>query len=65
MLLVRFAQEPACPEGGMALWDRIRVAINASLYPTVWRPLLRRHHAAIWRTHPDLHAALAGPGMDL
>jgi len=58
MLLLRFAQEPACPEDGIALGDRIRVAINASLYPTVWRPLLRRHRAAIWRTRPELHAAL-------
>jgi energy-coupling factor transporter ATP-binding protein EcfA2 len=65
MLLVRFAQEPARLESGMAREDRIRVAINASLYPTVWRPLLRRHFAAIWRTRPELHTALAGPGIDV
>ena len=45
MLLLHFAQEQPHPEGRLTSWDRIRITINASLYPSAWRPLsLRQWH---------------------
>lgn len=42
VLLVQFAQELPEPTSRITAWDRIRVALNASLYPNRWRPL--KHH---------------------
>jgi hypothetical protein len=65
MLLLRFVQEPLPLEGGVALGDCMRVTVNASVYPSIWRPLSRRHYWAIRRTHPELHTALAGQDIDV
>ena len=43
MLLLQFAQELPNPEGRLTAWDRLRITVNASLYPSLWRPL-KRHH---------------------
>lgn len=43
LLLLHFAQEQPNPEGRLTAWDRIRIAVNASLYPSAWRPLSPRH----------------------
>jgi hypothetical protein len=44
VLLLRFDQEPASAnDGRMSRWDQIRLVVNRSLYPSRWRPLLRRH----------------------
>jgi len=44
VLLLRFAQEPApANDGRVTRWDQIRLIVNRGLYPSRWRPLLRRH----------------------
>jgi len=65
VLLLGFAQEqhPAT-SNGTAL-DGIRLAVNRSVYPNLWRPLLRRHQHALWQAHPELRAALAGQDIEV
>jgi hypothetical protein len=65
VLLLGFAQEqhPAAPNA--TALDGIRLAVNRSVYPNLWRPLLRRHQHALWQAHPELRAALAGQDMEV
>jgi hypothetical protein len=53
-LLLSFAQEQPNPDGRVTAWDRIRVAVNAGLYPSRWRPLSRRDYFRLIRQRPDL-----------
>jgi energy-coupling factor transporter ATP-binding protein EcfA2 len=58
-LLLHFAQELPHTNSRMAAWDRIRISVNASLYPSLWRPLSRRHCQRLFQLHPELRRALA------
>jgi hypothetical protein len=58
VLLISFAQEQPNPEQRLTTCDNIRVAVNASLYPSRWRPLTRRHVLALCRAWPDLRPTL-------
>jgi len=44
-LQLRFAQEGLgeIDFGRVTAWDKVRVAVNASLYPSCWRPLTSKH----------------------
>ncbi len=57
LLLLGFAREQS--EGGtlLTVWDRMRIAINAAIYPSRWRPLHRLDHATLRRLHPELQRA--------
>ena len=58
VLLVSFVQEQPNPGKRFTIWDGIRVAVNASLYPSRYRSLSRRHVLALCRAWPDLRPAL-------
>lgn len=53
MLLLNFAQEQPRAETRLTAWDRIRITINSSVYPSVWRPLSQRHSKALSQQHPE------------
>ena len=61
VMLLHFAEEQP-GSGSTDSWDRIRVAVNSGIYPSLWRPLSRWHLAKLWQLHPELRSALAGPG---
>ena len=65
MLLLGYAQEQPHATGGMCAWDRVRVAVNASLYPSLWRPLKPQHRQQLLRLHPELKSSLRLPAPDL
>jgi hypothetical protein len=54
MLLVQFAQELPPESSRLSSWDRLRITLNKSLHPNVWRPLNRRHALKLPRLQPDL-----------
>jgi len=54
MLLVRFAQELPPESSRLTSWDRLRITLNKSLHPNVWRPLNRRHALKFSGLQPDL-----------
>jgi len=59
LLLLQFVEE-TCGEFNAVRatgWDRIRIAANASLYPTRWRPLTLRHRRKIQLRWPELMPA--------
>jgi hypothetical protein len=58
VLLISFAQEVSTTEKRLTSWDEIRVAVNAGLYPSRYRPLSRRHVMALAQAWPDLRSAL-------
>jgi hypothetical protein len=58
VLLLDFAQEDRRRSSRLTAWDRIRVLVNRCLYPSRWRPLLRRHRLQIGVSHPELRAQL-------
>ena len=59
LLLVRFVQEAMCElnHSRTTAWDRIRVVLNTSLYPSRWRPLRPRHQRQIQTRWPELRPA--------
>ena len=59
-LVMEFAQEDECPrwEGEVNSWDVLRVHMNCNLYPSLWRPLTRRHWRQLHATRPELRAHL-------
>jgi hypothetical protein len=59
-LVMEFAQEDECPrwEGEVNSWDVLRVHMNCHLYPSLWRPLTRRHWRQLHATRPELRAHL-------
>jgi len=61
VMLLHFAEEQP-GSGSTDSWDRIRVAVNSGIYPSLWRPLSRWHLAKLRQLHPELRSALAGPG---
>ena len=61
VLLLHFAQELPNTENRLTAWDKIRIAVNAAVYPSRWRPLSRRHRAELWRQHPELRPLLEPP----
>ena len=54
LLLLHFAQEQPNPENRLTSWDKIRIAVNAGLYPSRWRPLDRRLRVELRLRHPEL-----------
>ena len=57
-LLLQFAQEAQPPDDRPSAWNELRVAVNARLYPSRWRPLKRPHRLRLAHRHPRLRAAL-------
>jgi hypothetical protein len=57
-LLLHFAQELPHADARTTAWDHIRIAVNASLYPSLWRPLSRRHCQKLFQQFPELRPAL-------
>lgn len=47
LILLGFAQEQASKAGEVSRWDELRIAVNAGIYPSIWRPLSRRHSAEL------------------
>ncbi|HEY9173180.1 MAG TPA: TraM recognition domain-containing protein [Verrucomicrobiae bacterium] len=65
-LLLQFAQEAQPPDDRPSAWNELRVAVNARLYPSRWRPLKRPHRLRLAHRHPRLRAELlAGNAADL
>jgi energy-coupling factor transporter ATP-binding protein EcfA2 len=65
MLLLGFEKEQTPDTPDATVWDRIRAIVNRSVYPSLWRPLARRHRLALWRAHPELRAVLGGQDIDV
>jgi hypothetical protein len=63
LLLLSFVEEPEPDENRFTLWDEIRVAVNYSLYPSRWRPLLRRHRLALGLINPQLDTGIDKEGL--
>ena len=61
VLLLHFAQELPNTENRLTAWDKIRIAVNAAVYPSRWRPLSQRHRAELWHQHPELRPLLEPP----
>jgi hypothetical protein len=57
---LEFAHEAEIPrrEREMQVWDVLRVSLNCHLYPSLWRPLSRRHWRHLHATRPELRASL-------
>jgi energy-coupling factor transporter ATP-binding protein EcfA2 len=61
-LLLSFAQEPASDDNDrLTDWDQIRMNVNRSIYPSRWRPLLRRHRLEL----AQRELGRDSPGLDL
>jgi energy-coupling factor transporter ATP-binding protein EcfA2 len=58
VLLAGFAQETQVDPHAASCWDDIRLALNCSVYPSLWRPLQRHHFVELWVKRPDLRPAL-------
>jgi hypothetical protein len=58
VLVVSFAQEEQPDLSCITRWDDIRLVLNLSVYPSIWRPLRRRHFVELWAKQPDLRPAL-------
>lgn len=54
LLVVGFAQEEPQSCSRLTLWDRIRIGLNASLYPSPWRAIKRHHALALQRNGQNL-----------
>ena len=55
VLQIRFAQEASRrADGPITGYDQVRIAVNAALYPSLWRPLTRRHEHLIRPRRPSL-----------
>jgi hypothetical protein len=58
VLQIRFAQEASRrADGPITGYDQVRIAVNAALYPSLWRPLTRRHEHLIRPRRPSLGAS--------
>jgi hypothetical protein len=61
VLILSFAQEEhVSTPNSISAWDEVRLALNRSLYPSVWRMLKRDHYAHLRAERPDLRSALEG-----
>ena len=56
--MVSFTQEEQPDLNCITRWDDIRLVLNLSVYPSIWRPLRRRHFVEMWAKQPDLRPAL-------
>lgn len=65
LLLLEFAQELPEPGDRITSWDRLRIRVNAGVYPSRWRPLSPWHEVKLRQLHPELRLALDIPGQDL
>jgi len=65
LLLMHFAQEQPNAEIRVSAWDKIRIAVNAGLYPSRWRPLNRRLRAELRLRHPELRPLLEAPAQEM
>ncbi|MCX6923062.1 MAG: hypothetical protein NT154_07620 [Verrucomicrobia bacterium] len=65
LLIMEFAQEMPEPGDRLTAWDRLRVLVNASLYPSRWRPLSSWHQGKLRQLHPELRPIQKGPGRDI
>jgi energy-coupling factor transporter ATP-binding protein EcfA2 len=54
LVILEFAQELPEPSNRLTAWDRIRIHVNASIYPNRWRPLSAWHKAKLSRSYPEL-----------
>jgi len=52
------AQEQNIRLDQISVFDLMRIDINARLYPSIWRPLKRRHERVIWMHQPGLRKDL-------
>jgi hypothetical protein len=59
LLLMQFTQESICELSGprISAWDRIRIMVNTSLYPSRCRPLTRRHRRQLQARWPEFNSA--------
>ena len=65
VLLLSFAQEMDPRDAPVTAWDRIRVRVNRCVYPSRWRPLLRRHRLQLSLKWPNLQPEAQAAGQDL
>lgn len=65
LLQLRFAQEAMTRSGEerTTAWDRLRLLVNASLYPSRWRPLKPEHERIIRVRWPELNPVCDGPDV--
>jgi hypothetical protein len=61
LLLLKFAEKKP-DDAGAGSWDRIQVAVNSGLYPSLWRRLSHWHLARLRQLHPELRPTLASSG---
>ena len=59
MLLLGFAEEQPPDMTQATEWDQVRVAVNRSIYPSLWRPLSRHLRLELWLWHPELRPILS------
>ena len=65
LLLLEFAQELPEPGDRFTSWDRLRILVNAGIYPSRWRSLSRWHEVKLRQLHPELRLVPNVPGQDL
>jgi hypothetical protein len=65
LLLLEFAQELPEPGDRITSWDRLRIVVNAGVYPSRWRSLSHWHEVKLRQLHPELRLALDVPGQVL
>jgi hypothetical protein len=49
VLILEFAQELPEDTDRLTAWDKIRIQVNASIYPNRWRDLSAWHKAQLWQ----------------
>ena len=57
-LLLGFAEEHSRYGDQATLWNKVRLRVNRAIYPSLWRPIKRRHFLALWIGRPELRSAL-------
>ena len=65
VLLLGFAPEMDPRDATVTAWDRIRVRVNRCVYPSRWRPLLRRHRLQLSLKWPNPPPEAQATGQDL
>lgn len=65
LLLFDFAQELREADGRISSFDRIRLQVNASIYPSRVRPLSAWHRAKLNHFHPEVRTFLESSGQDI
>lgn len=65
MLLLGFTHEQDPTATPTTAGDLVRVIVNRSIYPSLWRPLSLRLYHELWRRHPELRPALSRQSPDV